>query len=78
MIYFYTQKSSIPSYLITIDDGEIKVKKISDIIKIYIEEKMTDKTAYELSDTENFIYYLNFMLIIINMENIIFLFFDGR
>ena len=78
MIYFYTQKSSIPSYLITIDDGEIKVKKISDIIKIYIEEKMTDKTVYELSDAENFIYYLNFMLIIINMENIIFLFFDGR
>ena len=78
MIYFYTQKSSIPSYLITIDTGEIKVKKISDIIKIYTEEKMTDKTAYELSDTENFIYYLNFMLIIINMENIIFLFFDGR
>ena len=39
---------------------------------------MTDKTAYELSDTENFIYYLNFVLIIINMENIIFLFFDGR
>ena len=78
MIYFYTQKSSIPSYLITIDTGEIKVKKISDIIKIYIEEKMTDKTVYELSDAENFIYYLNFMLIIINMENIIFLFFDGR
>ena len=52
--------------------GEIKVKKISDIIKIYTEEKMTDKTAYELSDAENFIYYLNFMLIIINMENIIF------
>ena len=50
MIYFYTQKSSIPSYLITIDTGEIKVKKISDIIKIYTEEKMTDKTAYELSD----------------------------
>ena len=50
MIYFYTQKSSIPSYLITIDAEEIKVKKISDIIKIYIEEKMTDKTAYELSD----------------------------
>ena len=50
MIYFYTQKSSIPSYLITIDAGEIKVKKISDIIKIYIEEKMTDKTVYELSD----------------------------
>ena len=39
---------------------------------------MTDKTAYELSDAEYFIYYLNFMLIIINMENIIFLFFDGR
>ena len=39
---------------------------------------MTDKTVYELSDAENFIYYLNFMLIIINMENIIFLFFDGR
>ena len=78
MVYFYTQKFSIPSYLITIDAGEIKVKKISDIIKIYIEEKMTDKTAYELSDAENFIYYLNFMLIIINMENIIFLFFDGR
>ena len=78
MIYFYAQKSSIPSYLITIDAEEIKVKKISDIIKIYIEEKMTDKTAYELSDAENFIYYLNFMLIIINMENIIFLFFDGR
>ena len=78
MIYFYAQKSSIPSYLITIVAGEIKVKKISDIIKIYIEEKMTDKTVYELSDAENFIYYLNFMLIIINMENIIFLFFDGR
>ena len=78
MIYFYTQKSSIPSYLITINAGEIKVKKISDIIKIYTEEKMTDKTSYELSDAENFIYYLNFMLIIINMENIIFLFFDGR
>ena len=78
MIYFYTQKSSISSYLITIVAGEIKVKKISDIIKIYTQEKMTDKTVYELSDAENFIYYLNFMLIIINMENIIFLFFDGR
>ena len=53
--YFYTQKISIPSYLIAIAAGNIEGRKISERTTVYSEPEVVDKAAVEFSDTETFI-----------------------
>jgi leukotriene-A4 hydrolase len=61
--YSFTQKISIPSYLLSITCGNLEFRRISDRCGVWAEPEVADKCQYEYAEMEDFVSQIEQMLI---------------